>query len=138
MKSVLQYKSCSFTSITYLYVDVFLSIAFIPRRKLAKWIQRHGFGTRKLVILQWLFLSNILIMGYKSTLLSTLIPIRYEDSNDSLDDVHRSGLPLLIPNGTVIHKFLLGDTRRTVQQIYNRSIVYPYEGGNVMDWYTKM
>ena len=77
-------------------------------------------------------------MGYKSTLLSTLIPIRYEDTIQSLDDVHRSGLPLLIPEGTVIHKFLLGDTRKTVQQIYDRSIVYPYKGGNKMDWYTKM
>ena len=105
-----------------------MAIVFIPRRKLTKWIKRQGFGARKLAILKWIFMSHVLILGYKATLLSTLIPIRYSDRIDSLEDMDRSGLPLLIPNGTAVYKSIAGDRRRIVQHIYNRSVVYQYRG----------
>ena len=42
-----------------------------------KWFHRRGFyKARMLVLFTWLFFGNVLSMGYKSTLLSTLIPIR--------------------------------------------------------------
>ena len=107
---------------------MFLAIVFIPRRKLGKWIQRQGFGVRKFAILQWIITSTILILGYKSTLLSTLIPIRYSDSINSLEDMDRSGLPLLIPKGTTVYKSMAGDKRRIIQHIFNNSLVYQYTG----------
>ena len=67
-------------------------------------------------------------MGYMSTLLSQLVAIRYENPIDTLDDMDRSGLPLLIPNGTGLD-FLLGqDPRPVVQRIYNKSIMYFHNG----------
>lgn len=108
--------------------DLFVAIVFIPRRKLTKWIQRQGFCARKFAILMWIFMSHVLILGYKATLLSTLIPIRYSDRINSLEDMDRSGLPLLVPNGTAVYKSMVGDKRRIVQQIYNRSLVYQYTG----------
>ena len=42
-----------------------------------KWFHRRGFyKARMLILFTWLFFGNVLSMGYKSTLLSTLIPIR--------------------------------------------------------------
>ena len=109
---------------------MFLSIVFIPRRKLAKWIQREGFGVRKLAILKWLFLSHVLILGYKATFLSTLVVIRYSDPINTFEDMDRSGLPLLLPKGTAVHKTIAGDKRGTVKQTYKRSLVYQFTGTN--------
>ena len=108
--------------------DLFLAIVFVPRRKLTKWIKRKGFNTRKFTILMWIFTSHVLILGYKATLLSTLIPIRYSDKINTLQDMDRSGLPLIIPKGTAMYKSIAGDRRHIVQQIFNRSILYQYTG----------
>ena len=127
------------TTKNYSFLDLFLAIVFIPRRKLGKWIQRQGFGVRKFAILQWIITSTILILGYKSTLLSTLIPIRYSDSINSLEDMDRSGLPLLIPKGTSIYKSMAGDKRRIVQHIFNNSLVYQFTGTQEnWAWHTEM
>ena len=108
--------------------DLFLAVVFIPRRKLTKWIKREGFHTRKFTILKWIFTSHVLILGYKATLLSTLTPIRYSDKINTLEDMDRSGLPLIIPKGTAMYKSIAGDRRLIVQQIFNRSIFYQYTG----------
>ena len=50
-------------------------------------------------------------MGYVSTLLSQLVAIRYENPIDTLDDIDKSGLPLMIPNGTGLN-FLIGEDPR--------------------------
>ena len=110
--------------------DLFVALIFIPRRKLIRWIKREGFRARKMAILQWIFLSHVLILGYKATFLSTLVVIRYSHPINTFEDMDRSGLPLLIPKGTAIHKTIAGDKRRTVKQIYKRSLVYQFTGTN--------
>ena len=69
----------------------------------------------------WLFLGNVLFMAYKSTLLSTLIPIRYEKTLETLDDLDKSGLGLLIAGGTVAQWLAASDPRPSMRRIYNRS-----------------
>ena len=91
----------------------------IPKRRLNSWINRPGFRVRKRIILQWIFLGHFLVMGYKTTLLSTLIQIQYESTIDTLDDMAKSGLPLLIPSHTALHKLIACDPRSTMKQIYN-------------------
>ena len=100
------------------FSDIFLSTIFIPKRRPISWINRQGFTTRKNVILQWLFLGNVLILGYKSTLLSTLIPIRYESTIDTLLDMAESGLPLTIPRATTFQKLIATDPRPSMMRIY--------------------
>ena len=102
------------------FSDIFLSTAMIPKWRPNNWINRHGFMTRKRVILQWLFLGHILTLGYTSTLLSTLIPIRYEGTIDTLQDMAESGLPFTIPHSTSLHKLLATDPRPTMMKIYKR------------------
>ena len=101
-------------------LDIFLSTAMIPRRRAIRWINRQGFAARKGVILQWFFLGHLLILGYKSTLLSTLIPIRYEDTIDSLTDMAKSGLALTVPRATTLHKLISTDPRPSMKEIYER------------------
>ena len=106
---------------TSIFSDMFLSTAMIPRRRVIRWINRHGLATRKGVILQWLFLGHLLTLGYKSTLLSTLIPIRYQSTIDSLEDMAQSGLPMTVPRATTLHKLIATDPRTHMRKIYMRS-----------------
>ena len=70
-------------------------------------------------------LGSILTMAYKSTLLSSLIPIRYESTIDTLDDMDKSALPLLILHPTTIHKLIESDPREAMKRVYKRSIMFP-------------
>ena len=106
--------------------DFFLSTPFIPKRRLVKWIQRPGYGTRKAIILEWIFLGSILTMAYKSTLLSSLIPIRYEATIDTLEDLEKSGQPLLILKSTSYQNLLASDPRDAMKNVYKRSILFPW------------
>ena len=109
---------CIFTSKS---ADIFLSTIMIPRRRPNRWINRQGFMSRKGVILQWLIFGHLLTLGYKSTLLSTLIPIRYESTIDTVADMARSGLPFTVPRATFLHKLIATDPRAHMRKIYERS-----------------
>ena len=74
-------------------------------------------------------LGNILTLGYKTTLLSSLIPIRYEDTIDSMDDLDKSGLPLLISKGSSMYDHIASDPREMMTRIFKRRIMYSQENG---------
>ena len=112
----------------YFSSDFFLSTELIPKRRLKKWINRDGFVTRKILILKWIILGNILTMGYKCTLLSTLIPIRYENTIDTLSDLDKSGLSLFIARNTILDHSFANDQRPIMKQIYNKSIFWNLSG----------
>ena len=84
--------------------------------------------TRKVFLLKWIFVANVFSLGYRSTLLSTLVPIRYEDTIDTVHDLHKSGIPLLIAKDTSFHKLVATDTRPMMRQIYERSTLVPFNG----------
>ena len=100
----------------------------IPRKRPEKWFQRPGFMTRKVFLLKWIFIANVFSLGYRSTLLSTLVPIRYEDTIDTVKELDESKLSLLIPKDTAFHKLVATDTRQIVRQIYERSTLVPFNG----------
>ena len=104
-----------------------------------KWITRQELVyTRKLLIIVWLMLtSNILIWSYKGTLLSTLVPIYYENPINTLEEVDRSGLPVMIPKNNVISWLVKTDPRSTIKNIWEKRILYPFSGGKVPDWVTQ-
>ena len=113
--------------ITHIFVaDFLLSSEFIPKRRLNSWIQRKGFKIRKLLILKWIFLGNVITMAYKSTLLSSLITIRYEDKIDSLKDVETSGLPFLLHKNGWLHEMFANDQRQIIKNIYKNRHLYTH------------
>ena len=65
-------------------------------------------------------------MAYKSTLLSSLVTIRYNKPIDTLADVESSGLPLLLAKGYRNHKLFENDQRPIMKQIYSRSILFEH------------
>ena len=91
------------------------------------WVYRRDFASRNLLLLSWIFWGGILIMGYKSTLLSTLIQIRYEDTVEDIYDMDASRLPLLLPDATAASLFGT-DERAAMRRVYNRSILFPFRG----------
>ena len=66
----------------------------------------------------------MLTWAYKSTLLSTLVTIRYSKPIDTLADLDKSGLPLAIVDGSIEQKAFEIDQRDIMKQIYNRSILF--------------
>ena len=120
---------------TDLCISIFLIEEVIPKR----WMSRQGLvHARKLLIIMWLMLtSNILIWSYKGTLLSTLVPIYYDNPINTLEDVDRSGLPVLITKNNVVHWLMKTDPRSTINNIWQKRILYPFPGGKFPDWVTQ-
>ena len=112
----------------WLIADFFLSTVFIPKRRLKRWIQRQGFGARKVLILKWMVMGSFLTMGYKSALLSALLQITYENTIDTIYDMDDSGLPLLIAKGTTTFKLFAEDQREVMRKIFDKSIGFDYNG----------
>ena len=79
-------------------------------------------------------MGNILTLAYKKSLLASLIPIRYEDTINSINDLDNSGLPLLLPEGSMIHNHFSSDTRPIMRRIFNRSILYNFNEGDMPHW----
>ena len=121
---LIKYFKLYFYHHTHFIADFLLSSEFIPRRRLNSWIQRKGFKIRKLLILKWIFLGNVITMAYKSTLLSSLITIRYEDKIDSLNDVETSGLPFLLHKNSDLEKMFANDQKQIMKNIYEKRQIY--------------
>ena len=114
--------------ISLLFSDFFFSTIMIPRKRPEKWFRRPGFLTRKVFLVKWIFVANVFSLGYRSTLLSTLVPIRYEETIDTVYDLDKSRLSLLIPKDTAFHELVATDTRPIVRRIYERSTLVPFNG----------
>ena len=117
--------------------DFFTSLELIPSGRLWKWIQRPGLKMRRSAILMWIVMGTFLTLGYKSTLLSSLIKIRYKVTIDSLHNLDKSGLPLLLPEGGDDIDVIRRDTREVMARLYNRIIEFPYQGG-IPEWVYEM
>ena len=83
-------------------------------------------------------MGNILTLGYKTTLLSSLIPIRYEDTINTIYDIDKSGLPLLMLESTTDVDFIREDPREVMQRLFKRKILFSIDGGGVPIWVYKM
>ena len=118
--------------------DIFLAMELIPRRRLKKWINRDGFGIRKILILKWIVLGSVLTWGYKSTLLSTLVTIRYTKPIDTLADLDKSDLPLVIVAGTIYQQAFENDKREMMKRIYSRSIILSQLNRQIESKYSAM
>ena len=110
----------------------------MPKRKLKRWIKRPGFAIREIVILKWIFLGNILTLAYKKSLLSSLIPIRYEDTIDTIADLDNSGLPLMLGKGFRLHELMSSDSRPIMSRIFNSSILVNVDEKGIPKWALEM
>ena len=80
-------------------------------------------------MLTWLmFAGTILLCGYKSTLLSTLITINYESTIETIADVSNSDLPLTAPKNTAVQKLIETDPRSVAEKIRSKAVYFPFTG----------
>ena len=84
--------------------------------------------SRGIILLQWLLLATLLSQAYKSTLLSTLVTIRYTKPLNTIDQVVESGLPFYFFNGTALQWAAKTDPRKSVKRLYDRRVVMDYYG----------
>ena len=107
--------------------DFCLAMVLIDESVPQKWLHREGFThSRKLLLLQWLLYGSVLLWGYKCVLLSTLVPIRYEQTIESLYDLDKSKLQLVLPH--VLYNLFKKDPRSVMKRVLNNSAVYNYDG----------
>ena len=106
-----------------------LTVESVPRG----WIYREGFTrSRKLLLLQWLLCGSILLWGYKCVLLSSLVPIKYERTIDTLYELDNSNLRLVIAD--IAYAGFKKDTRPVMKRVLNKSDAFPYTGGKSPQW----
>ncbi len=78
-------------------------------------------------------------MAYRSTLLATLIPVTYEKTIDTIDDLDQSGLPIMLPMGNAYYQNFRRDPRQAMQSIFQRSAEWHYDSSKPKpDYYYPM
>ena len=113
-----------------------LALVLIDETVPQGWINREGFThSRKLLLLQCLLYGSVLLWGYKCVLLSILVPIRYEQTIDTLYDLDKSELRLLVPKS--IYDIIEKDTRSAMKRVLNKSDV-TIHGRNRPQWVHEM
>ena len=116
----------------FIFPDLCLALVLIDETVPQGWIYREGFThSRKLLLIQWLLYGSVLLMGYKCVLLSNLVPIRYEQTIDTIYDLDQSELRLVAPDA--IYDIFERDTRSAMKRVLNKSDVYIYSG-NPPQW----
>jgi hypothetical protein len=74
---------------------------------------------------------------HRSTLLSTIISIRYSEPIDTIEALDKSEMPFLLPGKTAPHMLVAADPRPAMQRVFKRSIIFPFDGATVL-WTTQM
>ena len=84
--------------------------------------------SRRLLLIQWLIMGNILSHVYKGALLSSLITIQYTKTLDTMSEMEQSGIPLMCPANTVICWLLKTDPRPLGIKLNERRVDMPFPG----------
>ena len=81
--------------------------------------QRQHSNAKSFLVLQWLICGYILSLSYSSTLFSMMMMIKYDDTIDNLNDMDKSGLPLLVLEGAPTEQLTISDPRPIIRRILN-------------------
>ena len=73
-------------------------------------------------------------MGYKKSLLSSLIRIRYEDTIDNIHELDKSEMPLLLAKSTSLQDYVERDPRQSMARIVKRRILFSIDRGQTPGW----
>ena len=90
---------------------------------------RNSFiSSRKLLLIQWLLMANILSHIYKGSILSSLININYEQPLDTIEQMVESGLPFYVLGNSAAVWVTKTDQREMVKKLNARRFDMPWEG----------
>ena len=103
-----------------------------------KFYLRSSFTTsRRLLLIQWLVMANILSHAYKGSILSSLINIHYEEPLDTIEQMVESGLPFYVLGKTSLEWVIKTDPRDSVKKLNARRFDMPWDG-HTEEKYLKM
>ena len=115
---------------TTLFLDFVLAIT--PSvDETVPWIMywRESFtGSRRLLLIQWLIMGNIISHVYKGALLSSLITMRYNKPLDTMIEMEKSGIPFYCPANTVLCWLAKTDPRPLGMKLNERRFDMPFYG----------
>ena len=115
---------------TRLFPDVVLALT--PSvDETVPWIMywRESFtGSRRLLLIQWLIMGNVISHVYKGALLSDLIKIRYTEPLDTITQMEQSGIPFYCLGNTALCWLARTDPRDAVVKLTKRLFEMPYSG----------
>ena len=121
------------------FTDFILSLTPVLDESIPwKFYLRNSFSTsRRLLLIQWLVMANILSHAYKGSILSSLINIHYEDPLDTIEQMVESGLPFYVLGKTSLEWVIKTDPRDSVKKLNARRFDMPWDG-HTEEKYLKM
>ena len=91
--------------------------------------QRESFiESRRLLLIQWLIMANVISHVYKGALLESLINIRYPEPIDTMIQMVESGLPFYCLGNTSLTRLSETDPRPLGIELNERRVDIPYFG----------
>ena len=91
--------------------------------------QRESFiESRRLLLIQWLIMGNVLSNVYKGALLTSLINIRYPKPLDTMIQMEESGIPFYCLRNTALCWLAKTDPRPAGIKLNERLFEMPFSG----------
>ena len=114
----------------YIFSDFILALTPVLDETIPWTIyMRNSFiRSRKLLLIQWLVMANILSHVYKGSILSSLININYEEPIDTIEQMVESGLPFYVLGNSAAVWVTETDQREMVKTLNARRFDMPWEG----------
>ena len=84
---------------------------------------------RSMLALKWILFGTLITMIYKSTLRCMMMKIEYEEPIDTIDDMLKSEMILLVPSNTPLGDIVKADIRDEVKELIRKNVQF-YELGN--------
>ena len=85
-------------------------------------------GARRLLLIQWLIMGNVISHVYKGALLSSLVTIRYTEALDTMIQMEQSGIPFYCLGNTALCWLAETDPRDVGIKLNKRRFDMPYSG----------
>ena len=85
--------------------------------------------SRRLLLIQWLIMANVISHVYKGALLTSLINIRYPKPLDTMIQMEESGIPFYCLGNTVLCWLAKTDPRPVGLKLNERRFDMPFSGG---------
>ena len=107
-------------------------LALIPSvDETVPWIMywRESFtGSRRILLIQWLIMGNVISHVYKGALLSSLTIVHYSEPLDTMAQMEQSGLPFYCLGNTVVCWLAKTDPRPLGIKLKERLFEMPFSG----------
>ena len=94
----------------------------------AMYLRESFIESRRLLLIQWLIMGNVISHVYKGALLTSLINIRYPNPLDTMIQMEESGIPFYCLGNTVLCWLAKTDPRPVGKKLNESRFDMPFSG----------